>query len=147
MKPETENTEHDNSHDRPAPTAADHEEISQLRSENEQLKATLRLGEAHRQITGELASAGARSPELLFNSVKEDLQFDDGGELLNAAAIVHHLKTTFPEQFGRERSVQSIDGGAGLQTGSMLTRESLAHMTPAEIAALDWSDVRRVLAS
>ena len=55
----------------------DNAALAQLQAENEQLKATIRFDAAHRQITGELERAGARSPELLFDSVKGDLQFAD----------------------------------------------------------------------
>lgn len=118
-----------------------------LREENEQLKATIRLTEAHRRITGELARAGARSPELLFASVGGDVQFDEDGAVANAAALVERLKASFPEQFGFDRPVGSINGGAGVAVAPRLTKEALAKMKPAEIAALDWADVRRVLAA
>jgi hypothetical protein len=120
--------------------------FAQLQAENEQLKATIRLDAAHRQITGELAASGARSPELLFDSVKGDLQFADDGTLENAAAIVGKLKTSFPEQFGPDRP-QSIDAGSGQAAAPRLTRDALHRMSAAEIAELDWNDVKRVLAS
>jgi hypothetical protein len=110
------------------------------------LKATIRLSEAHRQITGELSRAGARSPELLFDSVKADLQFADDGGLQNAAAVVQKLRDAHPEQFGTHAPVGSIDAGAGQSPTPQLTRDALAKMKPSEIAELDWNDVKRVLA-
>lgn len=124
----------------------DNAALAQLQAENEQLKATIRLDAAHRQITGELAQAGARSPELLFDSVKGELQFGDDGALQNAAAIVAKLKTTFPEQFGPDRPA-SIDAGSGQTAAPRLTRDALHRMSAAEIAELDWNEVRRVLAT
>jgi len=121
--------------------------LAQLAAENEQLKATIRLTEAHRQITGELARAGARSPELLFDLVKGDLQFADDGTAVNAAALIERLKSGFPEQFGVGGRVGSIDAGAGITAAPQLTKGALAKMKPAEIAELDWADVRRVLAA
>lgn len=121
-------------------------DIEELRHENEQLKTTIRMTAAHRQITGELAKAGARSPELLFESIKADLQFSDDGTAQNAAALVERLKRNFPEQFGYERPTSSIDAGAGRTAVPQLTKETLAKMKPAEIAELDWADVKRVLA-
>jgi hypothetical protein len=120
--------------------------LTELQAENEQLKATLRLNQAHRQITGELAGAGARSPELLFNAVKADLQFADDGTLQNAAALMEKLKSQHPEQFGTRQPIQSIDAGAGLAVAPQLTKDALAKMKPSEIAELDWNDVKRVLA-
>ena len=120
--------------------------LAALQAENEQLKATIRLTEAHRQMTGELGRIGAKSPELLFEAVKADLQFGDDGKLQNAAALVGELKALFPEQFGTHTPA-GIDAGAGRQQPPALTRDALAKMQPAEIAALDWADVRRVLAA
>ncbi|HRI02388.1 MAG TPA: hypothetical protein PLL77_01485 [Pyrinomonadaceae bacterium] len=120
---------------------------AELAAENEQLRATIRLNAAHRQITGELARAGSRSPELLFDAVKDALQFAADGTLQNAAAVIGKLKTSFPEQFGAEPLPASIDAGAGAAAVPTLTKEALAKMKPAEIAELDWAEVRRVLAS
>ena len=128
------------------PTQPEDATLAELQAENEQLKATIRLAEAHRQVTGELGRIGARSPELLFDAVKGDLQFGTHGEVQNAAAIVGELKRRFPEQFGTHTPV-GIDAGAGREQPPALTREALSKMKPAEIAALDWNDVRRVLSS
>ena len=110
---------------------------AELAAENEQLKTTIRLSAAHRQITGELARAGARSPELLFDAVKDGLQFAADGTLQNAAAVIGKLKAGFPEQFGTEPYPTSIDAGAGAASVPQLTKEALAKMKPAEIAELD----------
>lgn len=140
MKRENKNNE------QPLEVADEGQERERLLAENEQLKTTLRLGQAHRQITGELAKAGARSPELLFDAVKESLQFAETGEVQNAKALVADLTKRFPEQFGVQASLlTSIDGGAGATPIPQLTREALKGMKPAEIAELDWADVRRVL--
>jgi len=119
--------------------------LTELQAENEQLKATIRLVAAHRQITGELARAGARSPELLFDVVKDGLQFGEDGTLENAAAVLNKLKASFPEQFGPDRPA-SIDAGSGQIATPRLTRDALHRMSAAEIAELDWNDVKRVLA-
>ncbi len=127
------------------PATAGGSDIEVLRAENEQLKASIQLNEAHRQITGELEKAGARSPGLLFDSIKADLQFADDGQVANAAALIEKLKTGLPEQFGSDRYTTSIDAGAGVARAPRLTREALAKMKTEEIAALDWADVKRVL--
>jgi len=120
--------------------------LGQLREENDQLKATIRQTEAHRQITGELAKAGARSPELLFDSIRDDLQFSPDGKVENAQALIERLRSKFPEQFGSEERHLSIDAGAGRYANAPLTKTALAKMKTEEIAELDWADVRRVLA-
>lgn len=142
MKQQNKNTTNEPTETTPPEDAA----VTQLKAENEQLKTTIRLSAAHRQMTGELAKAGARSPELLFDSVKGDLQFADDGKVANAASLIEKLRSGFPEQFGYSQPA-SIDGGARAGGGSTLTREALAKMKPAEIAELDWADVRRVLAN
>lgn len=126
-------------------SVSDADDSSQLKAENEQLKATIRNAAAHRQITGELERVGARSPELLFEAVKGDLQFSPNGAVTNAAAIVERLRRGFPEQFGASVPPVSIDAGAGFATTPRLSKESLAKMKPAEIAKLDWEEVKRTL--
>ncbi len=122
-------------------------EAERLREENEELKNSIRLRDAREALITELNTAGARSPELLFTSVQGELQFDGEGKPLNIAAIAVNLKQKFPEQFGSERPV-SIDGGAGAKNqNNFLTRDALAKMKPAEIARLDWNDVRSVLSN
>lgn len=65
----------------PADAGGSDRDISQLRTENEQLKASIRNATAHRHITGELERIGARSPELLFDAVKGELQFSADGAI------------------------------------------------------------------
>jgi len=130
----------------PEETAADAQVLGRLQAENAELKAAMRMSEARQHVMAALTRAGARSPELLFDAVKGELQFADNGKLENKSAILERMKTRFPEQFGYEKPTASIDGGAGHGGGITLTREALTKMRPAEIAALDWADVRNVLA-
>jgi hypothetical protein len=122
-------------------------EIERLRTENDELKNAMRMRDARATLMRELNTAGARSPELLFANVQGDIQFDDEGRPANLAAIAANLRQRFPEQFGAGQPA-SIDAGAGrLSQNNFLTRETLARMTPQEIAQLDWNDVRSVLAN
>lgn len=131
----------------PPDESATAETLRQLQTENAELKDAARLGAARELIQTSLTAAGARSPGLLFKAARGDLQYDADGTVLNAAAIVERLKTKFPEQFGYERPAASIDGGAGRIAAPALTKDALARMSPAEIARLDWADVRQVLAN
>ncbi|MGQ0540928.1 MAG: hypothetical protein ACT4O9_03630 [Blastocatellia bacterium] len=132
----------------PAETFENSPEAARLRAENEELKLAMRVRNARDTIMRELTAAGARSPELLFAAVKADLQFDADGKLANTAALIEQVKQSFPEQFIREKSADSIDGGAGAgNSARFLTREALSKMKPAEIARLDLNDVRTVLAN
>ena len=119
--------------------------VEPLRKENENLRELLRLRDAREQVVGEFQKAGARSPGLLFAQAVDSLQFDGDGRVANAAAMVEKLKREFPEQFGRDVP-PSIDAGAGRNSSvSHLTKDTLSRMKPAEIARLDWSEVKRVL--
>lgn len=121
-------------------------ESATMQAENDELRNQLKLRDAREEITGLLRNAGARSPELLFNSSKDSLQFDSNGKVANSAALVEQLKRSFPEQFGSSVPAGSIDGAAGRSERSdYLTKEKLQKMTPAEIARLDWQEVRKVL--
>lgn len=121
-------------------------EAERLRAENAELKAAIRLRNGKERISDLLSSANARSPDLLFAAIRDDLQFDDDGELLNAGALVAELKKRHPEQFGPARAAGSIDAGVGSRRAAdHISPESLARMTPSQIQKLDWAEVRRVL--
>lgn len=119
---------------------------AQLEAENEQLKTIIRVNRAKEQIVASLGRAGARSPALLFDAAKGELEFGEDGQLTNSAAIVERLTREFPEQFGVERP-PSIDAGAGRVAAQALTKEALSRMSTSEIAKLDWAEVRNVLAA
>ena len=128
--------------------------LEQLKAENDALKKQIAEQTAHTSLKEKLKQAGARSPQLLLGAAKDALQFTVAGELENAVEIIEALKDKFPEQFGAANSapaaapaVPSIDAGAGRVAKPTLTRDALAKMTPAEIAELNWDDVRRVLAA
>ncbi|NOT46353.1 MAG: hypothetical protein HOP17_01195 [Acidobacteria bacterium] len=121
-------------------------ESERLRAENDELKRTLQMRDARDAVVETLTSMGAASPDLLFAAVRDELQFDSEGAVVNAAAITQHLRKTYPDQFGVRRAHVSIDGGAGASSQKQLiSAESLARMTPAQIQKLDWVEVRRVL--
>jgi len=123
-------------------------EAELLRAENETLKRSLQMRDARDVVTATLKAMGAGSPELLFAAIKDELQFDDEGQVVNSAAIAQHLRKNYPDQFGIRRRPGSIDGGAGTSAkADHISPESLARMTPAEVQKLDWAEVKRVLSS
>lgn len=144
MKKQTENTTENTTP--PGEVAIDAEAVDRLTAENAELKAAIRVAAAKEQITASLAKAGARSPGLLFDAAKGELQFAENGALANSAAIVERLTREFPEQFGVERP-SSIDAGAGRMAAPALTKEALSRMSATEIAKLDWAEVRNVLSA
>lgn len=122
-------------------------EIEMLRDTNAALAARVRQIEVRDGVTSALRSAGARSPELLFEAAKDALQFGDDGTVENAEAVVAEMKQKYPEQFGPPIS-PPIDGGTGRSASpASLTKDALAKMKPDEIARLDWAVVKEALAN
>jgi hypothetical protein len=125
---------------------ADTEIISTLRAEIDGLQSELRLIAAREDLVSKLETAGARSPQLLFASVRDKLQFGGDHALENGEALVAMLKHDLPEQFGMHTPAASIDGGSGATANARpLTKEALAKMSPEQISRLDWATVRQVL--
>lgn len=121
------------------------QQLAERRAET--AEGLLRTMTAKSAVTDALTAAGARSAELLFAASQDKLQFDDKGKVSNLTALVDALKKSYPDQFGVVTPTAGVDGGAGnTNPGEKLTKEKLQKMTPAEIARLDWSEVRKVLA-
>jgi hypothetical protein len=126
---------------------AEPSEIERLQAENADLQLRLRQREARDLVTDALKSAGARSPELIFEAAKAAIQIRDDGSIENVEAVVAEMEKRYPEQFGN-RFVPSIDAGSGRTTSpGAITKEALAKMKPDEISKLDWATVREVLAN
>lgn len=137
-----------NNENKTEPSAADVRSSEEVHAENQNLKQMILLRDAREELTAVLVERGARSPGLLFAYAVDDLQFDDENKLTNVSALVRKLERSFPEQFEQRSAVPSINGGAGVSNQpAAITRETLAKMRPAEIAALDWNEVKRVLAT
>lgn len=123
-------------------------EVAALIAENKALRQAARMRDARDEIAAAVRSAGARSPELMFEAAKDHLQFGEDDKLQNIAAVVGKLKSRFPEQFGTVVPQPPIDGGAGAShAASALTKETLSRMKPADIARLNWDDVRQILST
>jgi len=123
-------------------------ELEKLKKENEDLRAANRLRDAKDSVVDALTKAGARSTELLWKAIKDDLEFDDKGNLKNLDTLVTTIKTDYADQFGEPKPSETIDGGAGGGEGTKgkLTKEALAKMSPAEIQKLDWeTEVKPVM--
>ena len=122
-------------------------EVDVLRAQNIELQTRLRQREVRDDVTLALRSAGARSPELLFEAARDALHFSDDGSVENAEAVVAEMKRRFPEQFGTS-TPPTIDGGAGRGgQPNALTKDALSKMKPNEIARLDWATVKQALSS
>ena len=121
-------------------------EMQRLAAENAALREEIRMRVAAYDFESRLTAAGARSPGLLANDAKGAFQFGEDGKLVNTEALIERLRGNYPEQFGRDVPVGSIDAGAGRSAATPLTRETLSRMSPADIQRLDWDEVRSALA-
>ena len=121
-------------------------EMERLAAENAALREEIRMRAAAYEFESRLAAAGARSPGLLVKEASEGFQFGEDGKLVNPEALIEQLRRGYPEQFGRDAGVGSIDAGAGRNAAPPLTREALSRMSPADIQRLDWDEVRSALA-
>jgi hypothetical protein len=122
-------------------------EMQRLAAENAALREEIRMRAAAYEFESRLAVAGARSPGLLANDAKGAFQFGEDGKLVNTEALIERLRGSYPEQFGRDAPVGSIDAGAGRIAAPPLTRDALSRMSPADIQRLDWDEVRSALAA
>ena len=121
--------------------------MERLAAENAALREEIRMRAAAYEIESRLAVAGARSPGLLAKDAEKAFQFGEDGKLVNTEALIERLRGSYPEQFGRDTPVGSIDAGAGRNAAPPLTREALSRMSPADIQRLDWDEVRSALAA
>lgn len=131
--------------------ADDEKELSDLEKANKriaELEADRRLTSAKEETIAALTKEGAQSPELLWKTMKGDLEFDDAGKLKNLDTLVTSLKSDYTEMFGEKKPEGGADGGKG-QKGEegTLTKEKLEKMSPAAINELDWKDVSKVMAA
>jgi len=124
-------------------------ENERLKKENEELKAANRLRDAKDSTIAALQKAGAKSPELLWKAIKDELEFDDKGSVKNLDALVTSAKSDFEDQFGEPKPDKTIDGGAGQGgkggDGAGLTEEKIKAMTPQEIND-NWDEVKAAMA-
>ena len=120
-------------------------EDERAKAETEELRNQLRERDARDAVKDEAAKLGVKNPAAIYKIVKDELEYDDKGNVSNLADVIESAKADFPELFDTKPN-QSIDAGAGTTgTGDVLTKEKLAKMTPAEINALPWEDVQKVL--
>lgn len=114
-------------------------EISDMRTQ-------LRMRDAKDDVIAALEKAGTKATGLMWNAIKGDLEFDDKGKLTNLDSLVKDLQADYPDQFGTQKPGESIDAAGKTKGGETLTKEKLALMTPAEVMALPWDEVSKVMA-
>lgn len=112
------------------------------------LKQSIQLRDAKDEVVAALTKEGAKGTDLMWKAIKGELEFDEKtGKVTNLKDLIKDLKADYPDSFGEPKPGQTIDGGAGQDpSGTKLTKEKLAKMTPAEIKELDWEEVKKVMA-
>ena len=120
-------------------------EDERLKAEADELRGQLRERDARDTVRAEAEKLGVKNPAMVYRLVKDELEFDEKGKISNLKDVLAGAQSEFPELFSNKPQ-GSIDAGAGT-TGDtpVLTKEKLAKMTPAEINALDWNAVQKVL--
>ena len=110
-------------------------EEDRSKAETLELRNQIRERDARDAVKDEAVSLGVKNPASLYKIVKDDLEFDDKGNVTNLKDVFDSAKTEFPQLFDTKPS-QSIDGGAGSgATGSTLTKAQIEKMSHAEIIA------------
>lgn len=129
--------------------ADDEKELSDLEKANKriaELEADRRLTSAKDETIAALTKEGAQSPELLWKTMKGDLEFDDAGKLKNLDTLVTGLKTDYAEMFGEKKPEGGADGGKGQAgDGTGLTLDKIKTMSTEEVAE-NLEEVHKVLA-
>ena len=113
------------------------------------LKQSIQLRDAKEEVIAALTKDGAKGTELMWAAIKGELEFDEKtGKATNLKDLIKDLKADYPDSFGEPKPTESIDGGKGQdQNTGTLTKEKLAAMSPKEIQALDWEEVKKVMAA
>ncbi len=75
------------------------------------LEQRIRDANARSVVADAASKAGAISPGLMYRAVRDDLEFDDDGNPVNAADVIDALKQSEPDQF--RAAGGSGDGGRG----------------------------------
>lgn len=83
----------------------------------EEKEAKLRETVAKSALISEATKANALRPDAVYKLVKDDADFDDDGEITNAAALIQQARKDAPELFGRQQG-GSGNGGARDQDDS-----------------------------
>lgn len=113
------------------------------------LKNTIRLRDAKDEVVAALTKEGAKGTDLMWKAIKGEIEFDEKtGKATNLKELIKDLKADYPDSFGEPKPTEGIDGGKGQdQNTGTLTKEKLAAMSPKEIQALDWEEVKKVMAA
>lgn len=121
-------------------------ETPDLAAENAVLRTRVREMAASQALNAALEKAGVAATSLVTKALIADVQFDDADAPVNVAALIAKARGEFPDVF-RNDAVNGIDARVASPPPESLTREMLKKMSPAEIAKLEWEQVRAALSA
>lgn len=128
------------------PTETPETETPDLAAENATLRTRVREMAASQALNAALEKAGVTATSLVTKALIADVQFDDADAPVNVAALIAKARGEFPAVF-RSDAANGIDARVASPPPERLTREMLKKMSPAEIAKLDWEQVRAALSA
>lgn len=87
-------------------------EEERAKAETSELRGQLRERDARDAVKDEAGRLGVKNANALYRIVKDDLEFDDKGNISNLKDVLETAKTDFPELFDAKPR-QGIDAGTG----------------------------------
>lgn len=87
-------------------------EEERAKAETSELRGQLRERDARDAVKDEAGRLGVKNANALYRIVKDDLEFDDKGNISNLKDVLETAKTDFPELFDTKPR-QGIDAGTG----------------------------------
>lgn len=85
--------------------------LETLEKDNEAKAAALRERDARETVRDAATKAGASDPNLIYRTVKGDIEFDADGAPTNVESVIKDLKQTAPQLF--RKSTGPADAGGG----------------------------------
>lgn len=81
-------------------------------AEIDDLRSQLRERDTRDAVTEAGRKLGAKNTRLLYQAVRDDLEFDDAGNVKNLKAVLDAAKTEYPELFATDGKKAKVDAGA-----------------------------------
>jgi hypothetical protein len=91
--------------------------LTQAQKDLEEKNAKLREKAARSALIDEATKANALRPDAVYKLVKDDAEYDDDGEITNAAALIQEARKTAPELFGTKQGGQGNGGAQDAEGG------------------------------
>lgn len=123
-------------------------EQERLQKEADDLRSQIKERDARDAVQSDAAKLGSSNPAAVYKLVKDDLEFDDKGQIKNLNEVLAEAKDLYPQLFGTVKPDGAPpDAGEGKNgDGKLLTKEQIEKMSRAEINA-QWELVQKSMAA